>query len=509
MTDPREADERPDPDGVDDGDGAEPLTRLVPRGRRAALDEARALERSLREIESRERALLVGVDLRGERDGWTLESSLDELATLARTAGVAVVGRASQVLDSPHPATLVGSGKLAEIQLAAADLGAELVLFDRELSPRQQRNLEKALDLKVLDRTALILDVFAQHARTREGMLQVELAQYQYRLPRLTRMWTHLARQAGGRAGGAGGGVGVRGPGETQLEIDRREIRGRIKFLEEQIETLRRQRRQTRQRRRRAGLAVVALVGYTNAGKSTLLNALSGADIYAADQLFATLDPTIRRVALPDGRVALFSDTVGFIQKLPTELVAAFRATLEEINEAHVLLHVLDATHPDAVRQAETVERVLHELGLDEPPMVVAANKVDALPGGVGAAPDDASVESPPAPEADPRDRTEEAHQDASADGLAALRDLYPDLVAVSARTGQGLPELLAAVSAELESRMVSIEVLVPYADGDVVHRIHELGIVDAEAYEEAGTRISARVPAFLAGELRPFATAS
>ena len=529
-------------------DDAPELAREVPRGRRPAVDEARALERSLREIESRERALLVGVELRGEHDGWTLESSLDELATLAQTAGVAVVGRTAQRLNAPQPSTLIGSGKLEEIKLAVADLGAELVLFDRELTPRQQRNIEKALDVKVIDRTALILDVFAQHARTREGMLQVELAQYQYRLPRLTRMWTHLARQAGGRAGGAGGGVGVRGPGETQLEIDRREIRRRIKFLEGQIEVLRAQRKQTRQRRQRAGLPVVALVGYTNAGKSTLLNALTGSDIYAADQLFATLDPTTRRVTLDDGRVALFTDTVGFIQKLPTELVAAFRATLEEINEAHVLLHVLDATHPDAVRQAETVERVLSELGLDEPPMVVAANKIDRL-GGEGAGVsggaarsaagrddygdfDDLDDEHDGNDDVDPggglddfdqggsghpdnhdgggRAGTEphagtERGEDGGAlfdDALAALRDLYPDLVPVSAISGAGLPELLAAVATELESRMVSVEVLIPYADGDVVHKIHEHGIVDAEAYEEAGTRLSARVPAWLAGEL-------
>lgn len=504
-------------------DDAAALAREVPRGRRAEVDDARALERSLREIESRERALLVGVELRGEQDGWTIESSLDELATLAGTAGVAVVGRTAQKLSAPHPSTMIGSGKLDEIKLAATDLGVDLILFDRELSPRQQRNIEKTLDLKVIDRTALILDVFAQHARTREGMLQVELAQYQYRLPRLTRMWTHLARQAGGRAGGAGGGVGVRGPGETQLEIDRREIRKRIKFLEGQIETLRGQRRQTRQRRQRAGLPVVALVGYTNAGKSTLLNALTGSDIYAADQLFATLDPTTRRVTLADGRIALFTDTVGFIQKLPTELVAAFSATLEEIHEAHVLLHVLDATHPDAVRQAETVERVLKELGLDEPPMVVAANKIDRLdPDEVAGAsaesrprsPQERDVAAPAADGAATRDVT--AHPTGEADdddeaeqhqeGLDPLIDLYPDLIPVSAKTAQGLPALLAAITGELDSRMVAVEVLVPYASGEIVNRIHEHGVVDVEAYEETGTRISARVPVYLAGELGGFA---
>lgn len=449
-----------------------------------------------REITQREPAFLVGVVLRSEPDAWSVGASMDELAALADTAGLTVVGQTLQRLDSANPSTLIGSGKLAEVQAAATDLGATVVVFDRELSPRQLRNVEKAVnkgatdEVKVLDRTALILDIFAQHARTREGMLQVELAQYEYRLPRLTRMWTHLARQAGGRAGGASGGVGVRGPGETQLEIDRREIRKRIAQLRVEIDDLRRQRRLYRDRRRRAGLPVVALVGYTNAGKSTLLNALSGAHIYAADQLFATLDPTTRRVALPTGRIALFTDTVGFIQKLPTELVAAFRATLEEIADADVLLHVIDVTHPDAVLQAETVEAVLGEMNLADPPMVVAANKVDRL------------VEAPAV--ADPE---ESGDLEAAAAGLDALAELYPDLIPTSARARTGLKALLAAVDEELTAQLVAVEATLPYTAGDVLNQVHTHGVVEAEDYLPGGTHISARVPRYLLGTIAPFLT--
>ena len=435
-----------------------------------------------------EPAFLVGAVVRGEDAGWSIEASLDELATLADTAGLDVVGHTTQRLEAPHPATLIGSGKLAEVQLTVADLGAKVVVFDRELSPRQLRNIEKALnprlddpDVKVIDRTALILDIFAQHARTREGMLQVALAQYEYRLPRLTRMGTHLARQAGGRAGGATGGVGVRGPGETQIEIDRRDIRRRIAQLRAEIDDLRVQRHLYRDRRKRAGVPVVALVGYTNAGKSTLLNRLTGADVYVADQLFATLDPTTRRVDLPSGRTALFTDTVGFIQKLPTQLVAAFRATLEEITDADVLLHVIDATHPDAVLQAETVEKVLAELALTDPPMVVAANKTDLL-GGV-------------------------ATDEGGAALVDRLRDLYPDVVPVSAQTGDGLGRLLAAVDDELTAQLVAVEALIPYNAGDVLNLVHTHGRVDGEEFTDAGTQVLARVPRAVLGALEPYLT--
>src|SRR5512143_1405016 len=321
---------------------------------------------------------------------------MDELAQLARTSGVSVVGQTIQKISRINPATFIGKGKLNEIIATRADTPFDVILFDEELKPNQQREIENAFegaDIKVLDRTALILDIFAQHARTKEGALQVELAQYEYRLPRLTRMWTHLARQAGGAAGRGGtGGVGLRGPGERQLEIDRREIRTRISHLKREIEDVRTHRREYRRKRRKEGMPVIAIVGYTNAGKSTLLNALtensvgesSRNPVYVANMLFATLDPTTRRVKLPSGSEALFTDTVGFIQKLPTELVAAFRATLEEIGEADVLLHVVDMTHPNAREQMAAVEQTLREIGAVNKPVVMALNKVDEAPVGQG-----------------------------------------------------------------------------------------------------------------------------
>ena len=329
-----------------------------------------------------ERALLVGAQLKSRQDGWDLEDSLIELGQLARTAGLEVAGQTWQRLDQYNPATLIGSGKVEELSELRKDVDSSVIIFDEELSPRQLRNLEETMgdEVKVLDRTSLILDIFAQHARTREGQLQVELAQYEYRLPRLTRAWTHLARQAGGGAARGGtGGVGLRGPGETQLEVDRRLISRRIAQIEDELEQVRRHRALHRRQRKRMALPVVAIVGYTNAGKSTLLNALSGADVLVEDKLFATLDPTTRRVELPSGREVLFSDTVGFIQKLPTELVAAFRATLEEINEADLILHVVDITHPRAEDQSDAVAETLHDLGVVDRPTIVALNKVDRL----------------------------------------------------------------------------------------------------------------------------------
>ncbi len=278
-----------------------------------------------------------------------------ELRLLADTAGLNVVGESTQNLDQPHPDTYIGSGKVEEIKALAEETLTDVVIFDTELSPRHQRELEEKFQnrIRVLDRTALILDIFAQHASTREGILQVELAQYEYRLPRLTRAWTHLARQAGGASGrsGSAGGVGLRGPGETQLEVDRREIRTRISSLKAELEKVRAHRSRYRSQRKRSQIPIVALVGYTNAGKSTLLNYLSHSNVYVANQLFATLDPTTRRVQLPDNHWVLFTDTVGFIQKLPTQLIAAFRATLEEITEADLLLHMVDITHPNALAQ--------------------------------------------------------------------------------------------------------------------------------------------------------------
>lgn len=341
--------------------------------------EVSAIARTLHETgEPQERAFLVAAEVkdgggRGRRDGWTAESSLEELSLLADTAGARVVGRALQRLERPNPATYIGKGKVAEIASQRPSLGYGVVIFDDELSPSQQRNLEGALKVKVLDRTALILDIFAQHARTREGRLQVELAQHDYILPRLRGQWSHLERLEGR--------IGTRGPGETQLETDRRLVRDKIRSLKRQIEQVRQQRALHRRRRARQGMPVVSLVGYTNAGKSTLMRALSGAEVLVEDRLFATLDPVTRRVRLPSGGVALLTDTVGFIQKLPTQLVAAFRATLEELSEANVLLHVVDITHPNAAEQARTVEETLAELGLAEKPRVTVLNKVDLLQG--------------------------------------------------------------------------------------------------------------------------------
>lgn len=403
--------------------------------------------------------------MKSQRNGWEVEDSLAELAQLALTAGLEVVGHTWQRLDRFYSATLIGSGKVDELIELRHDLDCDVVLFDDELSPRQLRNLEEAFGdgIKIVDRTGLILDVFAQHARTREGQLQVELAQYQYRLPRLTRAWTHLARQAGGGAArGGAGGVGLRGPGETQLEVDRREIGRRIVHIQGQLEQVRRHRALHRRRRKRNAVPVVAIVGYTNAGKSTLLNALSGANVVAEDMLFATLDPTTRRVTLPNGREALFSDTVGFIHKLPTELVAAFRATLEEIHEADLLLHVVDITHPNARQQVETVVDVLADLGVVDQPMIVALNKIDLMPG---------------EPDVDGR-------RVGAALGLP-----------ISAARGTGLEALLLRIEEELAAGLVYITVRVPYERGDLAALFHDQGTVMKSSHDGRGTVLEGYLP--------------
>jgi len=414
----------------------------------------------------KEKAFLVGVDIRGDDHLLTLHDSLTELALLGETAGLEIVGQSTQHLERPNVKTYIGSGKVDEIRMLAEEVKANVILFDDELSPRHLRELEIIFGdhVRIIDRTALILDIFAQHAITNEGALQVELAQYEYRLPRLTRAWTHLARQAGGGAGRTGGvgGVGLRGPGETQLEVDRREIRTKIKHLKEQLEKVRKHRQQYRNRRKRALIPVVALVGYTNAGKSTLLNCLSKSDVYVANQLFATLDPTTRRVNITDSHIALFTDTVGFIQKLPTALVAAFRATLEEIAEADLLIHVIDVTHPQAHEQARAVYQTLTEIEADHIPILTALNKIDRL--------------------TDP-DRARENISD------------YPSAVAISALSGEGIPDLLEKANSFLYEDFIPIQISLPYQEGGLITIFHEQGQVEKLEHKPGGIEIQGRIP--------------
>ncbi len=416
----------------------------------------------------------MGVEFKRGRPLLTVKDSLEELVRLANTAGIDVIGQTYQRLDRPDSATYIGAGKVEEVKTLAGELGANVVIFDDELEPRHQRELEEIFgeEVKVIDRTALILDIFAQHAQTREGKLQVELAQLEYRVPRLTRMWTHLARQAGGRAGGLGGGVGVRGPGETQLEVDRREIRRRISFIKEELEAVRARREQHRAKRQQTELTVVAIVGYTNAGKSTLLNKLSNAQVLSADMLFATLDPTTRKVVMPNGREVLFTDTVGFIQKLPTQIVAAFRATLEEIRQADLLVHVVDVTHPHVAAQIDSVEDTLAELEVDHLPMVVALNKIDRLVDGADL--ENQLVLSAPA-------------------------------VRVSALTGEGVDALLLAVEAAMVRFLKPVTVLLPYQRGDLLSLMYERGQVDGEEHGADGVRVYGRLPQRLIPYFEPY----
>jgi GTP-binding protein HflX len=402
-----------------------------------------------------------------------VSDSLEELARLAETAGVEVVGSVTQKLSHPLAGTYVGKGKLQEIKDLRESLEYDLVIVDDELTPAQQRNLENALDVKILDRTALILDVFARRAQTHEGRLQVELAQLEYRLPRLTGMWTHLSRQSVG-------GVGLRGPGETQLEADRREAGKRITFIKGELSQVHRHRQLYRDRRRERQAPVVALVGYTNAGKSTLINALTGSGVLAEDLLFATLDPTTRRTQLPSGRDVLVTDTVGFINNLPTMLIAAFRATLEEINEASVIVHVLDITHPNAAEQADTVVKVLEEIGADDKPTILALNKIDAF-----------------------------GESELDLETLTAGLDLPDDVVAISARDRIGFDELLSRIERllEAERRFVQVTLSAPYVRSDLVDRFHRIGRVDQLSYDERGAVIAGQLPETALGLFAPYLT--
>jgi len=423
-----------------------------------------------------EKALIVGVDMRSHQQLLSLEDSLAELSLLANTAGVEVVGELTQKLDTPNANTFIGSGKVEELKILSDELDVDLVIFDEELSPRHQRELEAALgsQLKILDRTALILDIFAQHAHTREGMLQVELAQYEYRLPRLTRAWTHLARQAGGGGGrtGSSGGVGLRGPGETQLEVDRREVRSRISKLKEELEKVSNHRLRYRSQRKKSQIPVISLVGYTNAGKSTLMNTMARADVLVADQLFATLDPITRKVELPNGQQALLTDTVGFIQKLPTQLVAAFRATLEEISEADLLLHVVDINHANALSQARSVLKTLEEIGAGEIPIITILNKIDLLK--------------------DPNAALEKMQE-------------FPNTFAISAITGQGLDALMIAISSELYEKYIPIRVFIPYKEGQLLSLFHEHGHVSFIKHEQDGALLEGMIPSRYYSRYVPF----
>ena len=419
----------------------------------------------MRETRSRPhtRAYLVGAELRGGGVLLPSSDSLRELALLADTAGLEVAGHTQQRLARIHPATFLGTGKIKEIADSLQALSADCVIFDDELSPRHQRELEKRFgpEILVMDRSVLIMDIFARHARTREGALQVELAQYEYRLPRLTRQWTHLTRQAGG---GGMRGVGTRGPGETQLEVDRREIQRKIAHLKREIEKVRGHRQRHRSQRSRGGIPIVSLIGYTNAGKSTLLNALSNADVFVADQLFATLDPTTRRIELPSGQEVLLTDTVGFIQKLPTTLIAAFRATLEEVLEADLLLHLADLSHSNASQHIETVEDTLAELEMPETPRLFVWNKADLW--------DDRPL--PPTP----------------------ASHLYLDQVMISALARTGLPSLMMAIERALASQYYAMRLLLPYQQSDLLTHLYAKGRVQAQEATTEGYLLRVQVPA-------------
>src|SRR6188472_2487402 len=418
-----------------------------------------------------ERVVLIGVWAEGSLA--SAENSLRELSLLAETAGSEVLDGLIQRRSRIDAATYVGSGKARELAGIVAAAGADTVICDGELTPSQLRNLEGVVHVKVIDRTALILDIFAQHARSREGKAQVELAQLQYMLPRLRGWGESLSRQAGGRVAG-GGGIGTRGPGETKIETDRRRIRSRVSKLRKEIAGMATARATQRSSRDRNAVPSVAIAGYTNAGKSSLLNALTGAGVLVENALFATLDPTVRRAESPDGREYTLTDTVGFVRHLPHQLVDAFRSTLEEVAAADLLLHVVDGADPDPLGQIEAVRIVLGEIDAAGVPEVIVVNKVDAM----------------------------------TEDDVLTLRQALPGAVWVSARTGVGIAGLRELIAAKLPHPDVEVEVLVPYGRGDLVARVHRDGEVLEERHEESGTRLSARVDGALAATLEEFAVA-
>jgi len=416
-----------------------------------------------------ERVVLIGVWTDG--GGQEAENSLVELKRLAETAGSVVLDGLIQRRDRPDPATYVGSGKARELRDIVVASAADTVICDGELTPGQLVRLEDVVKVKVIDRTALILDIFAQHARSREGKAQVELAQMQYMLPRLRGWGESMSRQAGGRVAG-GGGIGTRGPGETKIETDRRRIRSRMARLRRDIAHMKTSRTTKRQERRRNEVPAVAIAGYTNAGKSSLLNRLTGAGVLVDDALFATLDPTVRRATTLDGWDYTLTDTVGFVRHLPHQLVEAFRSTLEEVAQADLILHVVDGSDPDPESQLATVREVFADIQATGVPEIVVVNKADV---------------------ADPA-------------VLERMRRREPDAVVVSARTGLGISGLVELVESRLPRPQREVDVLLPYERGDLVSRLHDQGEVMAEEHTPHGTRVRARVKEALAGELEPYA---
>ncbi len=419
-----------------------------------------------------ENVVLIGVY--NQRNAADAENSMHELAALAETAGAVVLEGLLQRRPNPDPSTYLGKGKAEELRSIVAALGADTVIADSELAPSQRRSLEDVVKVKVIDRTAVILDIFSQHATSREGKAQVELAQLEYLLPRLRGWGDSMSRQAGGQVGGAGAGMGSRGPGETKIELDRRRIHTRMAKLRKQIIEMKPAREAKRANRKRNAVPSVAIAGYTNAGKSSLLNRITRAGVLVENSLFATLDATVRKSTAKDGRLYTFSDTVGFVRNLPHQLVEAFRSTLEEVADSDVIIHVVDGAHPDPASQLATVRDVIGEVGARHIPEIVAFNKSDLI----------------------------------SEEDRIVLRGLEPRSVFVSARTGEGIEELLAMVEAELPSPSIEVDVLLPYGRGDLVTLLHDHNTVLSTDYEEGGTRVRALVNPEYESTLTEFAVA-
>ena len=413
---------------------------------------------------AQERALLVGVMVRGRNDQQEACDTLEELAQLTESAGAEILGRMLCKQSKVHAAHFIGKGKVEELAQMAKDTGANLIIFDEDLSPAQGRNLEETLAVRVLDRTQLILDIFAKRARTKEGCLQVQLAQHRYLLPRLRRMWTHLERQAGG--------IGLKGPGETQIEMDRRSIQNLIRTLTKELELVRTRRAEQRRGRQRHGWALVSIVGYTNAGKSTLLNRLAGADIYAEDQLFATLDPTTRQVELPNGEPCLMTDTVGFIRKLPHHLVDSFKATLEEVVEADLILHVIDCSHPQVEQQIAAVNVVLQEIGAEDKPVLCVLNKID---------------------------------KDAGRNIARQMAHTLGRSASVSSVTGEGFDDLLTVLADALKGDKQLMKLNIPLSEGRLIALLKNSATVLEENYEGGSAELLVRVPAPLVPRCEPY----